>query len=90
MACSIRTSVTGLILFSALADGEPTFRSINVVQCELKFYRYVRICPGRYFALESIFVTIACTLHVFDITPPLDDNGVEIKIEPRMVDSLVT
>ena len=34
-----------------------------------------RICPGRYFALSSLFITVASVLHVFDIAPPLDDWG---------------
>ena len=35
----------------------------------------IRICPGRYFALSSLFVTVASVLHVFDIAPPMDDQG---------------
>ncbi|KAI0697621.1 cytochrome P450 [Cerioporus squamosus] len=34
-----------------------------------------RICPGRYFAQAGLFITVASVLHVFDITPPLDDQG---------------
>ncbi|KAI0373666.1 cytochrome P450 [Pilatotrama ljubarskyi] len=43
-----------------------------------------RICPGRYFADAALFLTAACVLHVFDIGPPLDENGrpVQVKYEP--------
>ncbi|XP_006456151.1 cytochrome P450 [Agaricus bisporus var. bisporus H97] len=40
-----------------------------------------RICPGRYFALNALFLMIAHTLAVFDIKPALDENGNEIKVE---------
>ncbi|KAI0330486.1 cytochrome P450 [Cubamyces sp. BRFM 1775] len=40
-----------------------------------------RICPGRYFADSTLFITVACVLHVFNIGPPLDENGLPIKIE---------
>lgn len=39
-----------------------------------------RICAGRYFAFGSLFITVACALHVFDIGPPLDADGVPIHI----------
>ncbi|EKM77717.1 hypothetical protein AGABI1DRAFT_130000 [Agaricus bisporus var. burnettii JB137-S8] len=40
-----------------------------------------RICPGRYFALNALFLMIAHTLAVFDIKPALDENGNEMKVE---------
>ncbi|KAI0770058.1 cytochrome P450 [Fomes fomentarius] len=45
-----------------------------------------RSCPGRHFADATLFINIASVLHVFDITPPLDENGKEIKIEMTMTD----
>ncbi|KAI0767311.1 CyP450 monooxygenase [Fomes fomentarius] len=49
-----------------------------------------RICPGRHYADAALFINIASALHVFDITPPLDDDGRPVKIEPRMSDGIVT
>ena len=37
-----------------------------------------RICPGRHFALRTLFLNIACTLAVFDISPPVDEK-LEVK-----------
>ncbi|KAJ3555335.1 hypothetical protein NM688_g2640 [Phlebia brevispora] len=34
-----------------------------------------RMCAGRYFAKEAIFLTIASILHVFNIQPALDEDG---------------
>ena len=48
-----------------------------------------RICPGRYFAENGLFINITSVLHVFDITPPVDEEGREIKIEPRVTNGLV-
>ncbi|KAI1433867.1 cytochrome P450 oxidoreductase OrdA-like protein [Xylaria sp. CBS 124048] len=46
-----------------------------------------RICPGRFFAYTSIWLTIAQSLAVFDIRKPLDEQGVEI--EPPTTDPTV-
>ncbi|KAJ3012059.1 hypothetical protein NUW54_g1983 [Trametes sanguinea] len=46
-----------------------------------RFIRDGRVCPGRHFADSSLFLTIACVLHVFDIGPPLDENGCPVKVE---------
>ncbi|KAM5536638.1 hypothetical protein V8D89_009733 [Ganoderma adspersum] len=48
-----------------------------------------RMCPGRYFALNGLFINIASALHVFDITLPVDDNGMVIKIEPQVTNGLL-
>ncbi|KAI0754774.1 O-methylsterigmatocystin oxidoreductase [Daedaleopsis nitida] len=49
-----------------------------------------RICPGRYLAEVSLFLNIACALHVFTIHPPLDCNGNPIAIEPVMEDGFLS
>ena len=50
----------------------------------------LRICPGRYFAQDTLFITVASLLHVFDIGPPLDEHGLPIKIVPQMSDGLLS
>ncbi|KAI0712483.1 cytochrome P450 [Earliella scabrosa] len=49
-----------------------------------------RICPGRHFAEAGLFINMAMILHVFDITPPMDENGKEIIIEPKLTGSFLT
>ena len=49
-----------------------------------------RVCPGRHFADDSLFINIALVLHVFSITPPLDESGKAIAIEPRMTNGFVS
>lgn len=34
-----------------------------------------RICPGRYLALNSLWITMASVLAAFDLVSPLDDKG---------------
>ncbi|KAI0367639.1 O-methylsterigmatocystin oxidoreductase [Pilatotrama ljubarskyi] len=43
-----------------------------------------RICPGRFFADEAVFATVASLLHVFNIEPPLDDSGRPVPVKPRI------
>lgn len=50
----------------------------------------LRICPGRYFAEASLFINIAMVLHVFDITPPLDENGRVTPIQLKMTNRIVS
>ena len=33
------------------------------------------MCPGRHFALRTLYLVIACVLSTFDIEPTLDDDG---------------
>ncbi|KAI0352615.1 CyP450 monooxygenase [Trametes cingulata] len=40
-----------------------------------------RICPGRYFAQTSLFITIASMLHVFEIGLPVNEDGEPIPIK---------
>ncbi|KAI0742311.1 cytochrome P450 [Daedaleopsis nitida] len=48
-----------------------------------------RKCPGMAFAESSLFINIAMALHTFDITPPLDEHGDVVTIEPKPVGSVL-
>ena len=49
-----------------------------------------RICPGKHFADASLFINMAMVLHLFDITPPKDENGKLIQIVPEMTPSIMS
>ncbi|OCH93697.1 cytochrome P450 [Obba rivulosa] len=49
-----------------------------------------RICPGRYLSELTLFITIACVLHTFDITPALDLQGKPIIREIKMTSGVVS
>ncbi|PIL29143.1 hypothetical protein GSI_09192 [Ganoderma sinense ZZ0214-1] len=49
-----------------------------------------RICPGRHFAEAGLFIIVASVLHVFDITPPLDEQGRPIEITPGQTDGIIS
>ncbi|KAF9044301.1 cytochrome P450 [Panaeolus papilionaceus] len=63
-----------------LKDGQldPTVRDPNVAA----FGYGRRICPGRHFSDNGLFIIIASTLAVYNIMPPLDSNGKVVK--PRV------
>lgn len=42
-----------------------------------------RICAGRHIADTTVWIAIAKVLAVFKILNPLDENGMEIPVEPR-------
>ena len=49
-----------------------------------------RICPGRFFAQASIFLTLFNILHTFDIELPKDAEGNVVPISVEMTDELVS
>ncbi len=65
-------------------------RTKQVVFCGYRAHARSRICPGRYFAEATLFISIACALHVLDITPPLGEDGRPMKIEHVQSDTLVS
>ncbi|KAJ8462758.1 hypothetical protein ONZ51_g10697 [Trametes cubensis] len=49
-----------------------------------------RVCPGRHFAEDSLFINIASMLHVFDIVPAVDARGFPIPVEHRVTTGLLS
>nr|BED43018.1 cytochrome P450 monooxygenase [Trametes versicolor] len=43
-----------------------------------------RICPGRHFANDALFITVASVLHVFSIEPPLGRDGKPAHVTPNI------
>ncbi|KAJ7586754.1 cytochrome P450, partial [Mycena floridula] len=42
-----------------------------------------RRCPGRYLSDAALFIAVANILHVFNITPPMNANGVETQLNAK-------
>ena len=42
-----------------------------------------RICPGRHFSLNTLSIFIASVLHIFVISPGLDDSGNPVLLDPE-------
>ncbi|KAI0651132.1 O-methylsterigmatocystin oxidoreductase [Trametes meyenii] len=49
-----------------------------------------RICPGRHFADDALFIYIASVLHVFDIQAALDPRGQPIPVEVKMTSGFLS
>ncbi|GJE88567.1 cytochrome P450 [Phanerochaete sordida] len=49
-----------------------------------------RICPGRYFAMESMWMTIAHILSVYSIEKPVDDFGNTVEPSGKYVPGFLT
>ncbi|KAI8996325.1 O-methylsterigmatocystin oxidoreductase [Trametes punicea] len=59
-------------------DGKPVTDSLDPATVVFGFGR--RICPGRYFGEDSLFINIASILQVFNILPALDKSGKPIPV----------
>lgn len=51
---------------------------------------YDRVCPGKHFAEDSLFITMASILATFDISKALDEEGMEITPSAEYTDSAIT
>ncbi|TBU62200.1 cytochrome P450 [Dichomitus squalens] len=69
-----------------LRDGKPNLSIRDPATVAFGFGR--RICPGRYFADETMFIFVASVLHTFNISPALDDKGQSIQVRPLLTTSL--
>lgn len=43
-----------------------------------------RVCPGRFFAENALFLFIASFLHILKVAPPLDEQGNPIQLQAKM------
>ena len=48
-----------------------------------------RICPGRYFAYDTLWLTVANILTVFTIEPPVDESGSRMDEKTAFLPSLL-
>jgi len=49
-----------------------------------------RICPGRHLSDSSLYSIVSCLLAVYDIKPPVDDQGHTLKLKPEFTSGLFT
>ena len=47
-------------------------------------------CPGKHFANNSLYILASCLLAVYDITPPVDDQGNAIELKPEFAGGLIS
>lgn len=63
----------------------------NSLDPEIACFGYGRrICPGRYFARNSLFIQVASILHVFKITAALDEYGQPILAEYKLTPGILS
>ena len=48
-----------------------------------------RICPGRHLSDNSMYLIASCLLAVYDIKPPVDDQGNIIELKPEFTNGLL-
>ena len=54
-------------------------------------FKYLsRICPGRHLSDNSLYSIVSCLLAVYDIKPPVDDQGNIIKLEAEFTSEFLS
>ncbi|EMD37512.1 hypothetical protein CERSUDRAFT_114153 [Gelatoporia subvermispora B] len=49
-----------------------------------------RVCPGRHFAGDVLFISMASILHVFVLSPPVNSEGKPLRLEPKMTSGFLS
>ena len=49
---------------------------------------FASICPGRHFSNNSLYMLVSCLLAVYDIKPPVDDQGNTIELKAEFTSGL--
>jgi hypothetical protein len=75
---------------SVAAFGFGRVRELRNGFIPVSFQDVQRMCPGRWFFMQSLFITAATVLAVFDIKVPVDEDGHPRKLEVRMTEGMVT
>ncbi|KAJ8463881.1 hypothetical protein ONZ51_g9969 [Trametes cubensis] len=70
------------------ADGSPKTDIRDPADLMFGFGR--RVCPGRHFAEDIIFLNIACVLHSLEIGPPVDQGGKPVQITYQQTHGLLS
>ncbi|EGO22751.1 hypothetical protein SERLADRAFT_371048 [Serpula lacrymans var. lacrymans S7.9] len=69
------------------ADGEEDNTALDPATAAFGYGR--RICPGRFMADAQLWISVACLLTVFDISPGFDENGRPIKTEAAFESGMI-
>ena len=48
------------------------------------------ICPGRHLSNSSLYLIASCLLAVYNIKPPVDNEGNVIELKPEFTHGLLT
>ena len=67
-------------------------RSVNTTYSPYTLIKkfFPSICPGRHLSDNSLYSIASCLLAVYDIKPPVDDQGNILKLEPKFTTGLLT
>ncbi|CAL1709841.1 unnamed protein product [Somion occarium] len=49
-----------------------------------------RICPGQFFALDSLYIIVSSILQLFDISHKIDECGQQIAVDVRLTSGLIS
>ncbi|KAI9058748.1 cytochrome P450 [Trametes sanguinea] len=71
-----------------LRDGQLRSDVLDPARVAFGFGR--RICPGRHFAEDLLFINVASVLHTFDILPALDNTGKPIPVTAQSSPALLS
>ena len=70
-------------------------RSVNLLYSIIQlasngWHIFASICPGRHFSDSLLYIIVSCLLAVYDIKPPVDDQGNTIKLKAEFTSGLIS
>lgn len=66
-------------------------RSVDPTYSAMYTSRYFpSICPGRHLSDNMLYLIVSYLLAVFDIKPPVDDQGNDIRLKPEFISGVLS
>ena len=81
---SARPSLAYIWIRTTVGDGNAIFQAFASL-----IILPLRVCPGRYFAQNTLSIIAASILHAFKVTPGLDSDGQPVQVDVQMVGGLL-
>ncbi|PPQ81814.1 hypothetical protein CVT25_013650 [Psilocybe cyanescens] len=75
--------------FMGEADKSPSQHLSPTDTLSVAFGYGRRFCPGRHMGESQVWISVACILSAFDITPALDENGRPIEVVPAFSSGMI-
>ena len=90
MEISIQIWWTGTLWHLVLDAGECVQHILRYISHWASSWTAGRICPGRHLSDDSLYLIASCLLAVYDIKPPVDDQGNVIELKPEFSNGFLT
>ena len=66
------------------------YQELILILCVFITLSWASVCPGKYLAHNTLFITVASVLSAFKIAPALDEHGNAIPVHDEAVNEMLS